>query len=139
MMDKNELSITFLIMAFLVLIFGCIFGIALNFTGFTHINVTSWRYWLGFSSLLIPMFTMITLNRYNISLTSFLGRVIFFYACCVMNILFTTSIMEKTLDWWTTLVYMTIFAILYPILLLLAEHPWVKSKVDGVKNSFWRK
>jgi hypothetical protein len=135
-MDKKELSFTFLVAAFMVFIIGCIVGIALNLTGYTHISIASWRYWVGFSSFLIPMFTSILLRYMNISVTGILGRTLTFYATGIMAIIVTTCLLERSLEWWPTLVYMTVFSITYPIILFILEHPLVKSKVDAFKNKF---
>lgn len=135
-MDKKELSFTFLVAAFMVFITGCIVGIALNLTGYTHISIASWRYWLGFSSFLIPMFTTILLRHMNISLTGILGRTLTFYASGIMAIIVTTCLLERSLVWGPTLMYLTIFYITYPIVLFIVEHPWVRSNVDAVKNKF---
>lgn len=138
-MDKKEMYMMFGITAFMIFIMGCIVGIVLNLTGYTHISVTSWRYWVGFSSFLIPICLPIILRYHNISMTSILGRTIHFYAIAIMSIIVTTCILERSIDWWPTLVYVTIFSILYPILLFIAEHPLVKSKMDAVKSKFSRK
>jgi hypothetical protein len=138
-MDKKEFFGALAITTFMLFITGCIVGIVLNLTGYTHINVTSWRYWLGFSSLLIPIFLPIILRSYNISMTSILGQTLTFYGSAIMGIMLTTCILERSLEWWPTLVYVTIFSILYPIFLFIAEHPLVKSKVDAVKSKFSRK
>lgn len=135
-MDKKELSFMFLLAAVMVFITGCLVGIALNLTGYTHISIASWRYWAGFSSALIPIFTTITLRRFDISLTGIFGRLMFFYASCISAIIITTCILERSLEWWPTIVYITVFSIIYPILMFFFEHPWVKSKVDAAKNKF---
>lgn len=135
-MDKKELSYMFLLAAFMVFLVGCIVGIALNLTGYTHISITSGRYWLGFSSFLIPVFTTILLRYYDISMTSIFGRTIYFYAVAIMSIIATTCLLERSIEWWPTLIYLTIFSILYPIMLFFFEHPWFKSKVDTIKSKF---
>jgi len=135
-MDKKELSFAFLLTTFAVFLTGCIVGIALNLTGLTHISIASWRYWAGFSSTLIPIFTTIILRRFDISPASIFGRLMFFYASCITAIIITTCILERSLEWWPTIVYITVFSIIYPILIFFFEHPWVKSKVDAVKNKF---
>lgn len=138
-MDKKEFFGTLGITAFALFLTGCIVGIALNLTGYTHIHVTSWRYWLGFSAFLIPIFTSVILRHCNISLTSILGRTILFYATAIMSFIVTTCLLERSLEWWPTLVYLTIFSILYPIFLFIAEHPLVKSNIDAVKSKCTRK
>jgi hypothetical protein len=135
-MDKKDLSLMLGLAAFMIFITGCIVGIALNLTGYTHISIASWRYWAGFSSLLIPVFTTITLRHFNISPTGIFGRLMLFYASCITAIVITTCILERSLEWWPTIVYITVFSILYPIVLFILEHPLVKSKVDAVKNKF---
>lgn len=135
-MDKKEMSLMFLLAAFMVFFTGCLVGIALNLTGYTQISIASWRYWVGFSSVLIPISTLIILRRFNISPASIFGRLMFFYASCITAIVITTCILERSLEWWPTLVYITVFSIIYPILIFVFEHPWLKSKVDAIKNKF---
>jgi|GEM_PF-4772851 hypothetical protein len=138
-MDKKEMSFMLVVTVFVLFLTGCLVGIALNLTGYTHINISSWRYWLGFSSFLIPMAVSIILRRYNINPTSIFGRLIFFYSTCITGIVITTCILDHPLEWWPTLVYMTVFSIIYPILLFVLEHPSVTSKVESVKSKFSRK
>jgi len=139
-MEKKELLLELSLVALIIFIIGCLLGITLNYIGLTHINVTSWRYWVGFSSIILPsMIVSILLKRFNIAHTSIIGRMCFFYAACITSLVVTTCILEKSIPLWPFLVGVTVFSIIYPILLFFFEHPWFKSKVDAVKQRFTSK
>lgn len=135
---KEHLS-TAVMFILTLIVFGTILGIVLHLMGFNHPDVTSWRYWLGCASLFIPIGVSLVLHRWNISLTSIVGRMLYFYASCITAFIITTCILERSIPLWPALVYITIFSILYPCLLFIADHPWAHNKAQSAKQRFTSK
>ncbi len=138
-MNKKEYFLTGAIFTLMFILFVMLFGIILNVIGYSDVNVTSWRYWVGMMACFMPMAVPVFLNRNNISLTSILGRMIYFYVTGISYLMIYTFIGKQSIDLWQVFIWVVVFSILYPCLMWIMQHPWTQGRIQSIKNYFSRK
>lgn len=138
-MDRKEFLSECASFALFAIVIGAFFGIILNLVGFTSVSVTSWRYWLLYTSFLMPMITVIVLSRYNIPLNSTRGSAIQMSGYCIAGFIFNSFFLSKPFDLWQFLIWITSFIVMFICIHFILLHPWIQTRMQSVKEYFSRK